>query len=504
MSPSRWQPPPVGSAARPGGSVGLRDLLATLVPGQRGPGASDDAIPVLLGPGQLHPVDLRWVDTLVGNLRGHVVVRREDELLILVPNRPYKMNATALRILGAMLDEGLDVRAVLQREGDTTARRRELHFFFADLQDLLRGRLGEGRGRRAVVQEPFRADYLVLPVISELALTYRCNLACAFCYAGCSRGGLPAGWDETRTLDVDGFRHVIDVIHQGARCPSVSFTGGEPTLQPGLEDLVDHAVGLGMATNLISNGQLLSTERVGALERAGLRSAQLSLEGPDSATHDALVGRQGAFDRLWGGLDRLRQAGIEVHTNTTISRRNLSMLDGIADLVAERGLDRLTMNLVIPCGTAQDKAVQVAYGEIGPRLLACRTRCEALGVRFIWYSPLPLCLFNSAAHGLGSPGCAAADGLLHVSPAGDVLPCSSFRHYERLGNLIEQPFQQIWQNRAARFFRSKSMAPAPCSGCPHREVCQGACPLYWRSLGLEELGGSRNDRPRLPAGFDAS
>ncbi len=479
--------------------MSLRDRLAALLPRRA---EASEAIPVHLGPGQAHPIDLRWVDTLVRNLRGHVVVRPEDELLILVPNRPTKMNATALRVLSAMLDEGLDVRAVLAREGDSAGKRRDLHLFFADLQDLLRGRLGEGRGRRAVEHEPFCADFLELPVISELALTYRCNLACRFCYAGCTRGGLPEGWDEARTLDEQGFRRILDVVHRDARCPSVSFTGGEPTLHPSLAALVAHAAELGMATNLISNGQLLSEERVAALKDAGLRSAQLSLEGADAASHDALVGTPGAFERLWSGLERLQRADIRVHTNTTISRHNLERLEGIVDRVADRGLDRLTMNMVIPCGTAQDPEVQLAYGEIGPRLLALRERAAARGVRFIWYSPLPLCLFNTAANGLGSPGCAAADGLLHVSPAGEVLPCSSFRHDESLGSLLREPFQQIWQSRASLHFRRKAMAPAACADCEHREICQGACPLYWRALGLAELGGIPEDRPPMPEGFE--
>jgi radical SAM protein with 4Fe4S-binding SPASM domain len=480
--------------------MGLKDLLRRLDPG-RGPGP-DTPILVDLGPGQPHPLDLRWADELVANLRGHVVIRPEDDLLILVPNQPTKLNATALRVLGAMLDEGLTVGEVLAREGDSAARRRELHWFFADLQDLVSGRLGEGRGRRAVEHEPFRADFCRLPVISELALTYRCNLACSFCYAGCSRGGLPAGWDEARVLDPDGFRRVLDVIHRDARCPSVSFTGGEPTLSPDLEALVAHAHGLGMKTNLISNGWLLSQERVRTLVAAGLDSAQLSLEGPSAASHDALVGRAGAFERLWAGLENLRAAGIRVHTNTTISRGNLDGLEGIVDLVAQRGLDRLTMNMVIPCGTAADPGAQLAYGEMGPVVLALRDRAAALGLRFIWYSPLPLCLFETPAHGLGSPGCAAADGLLHVNPAGQVLPCSSFRHHESLGSILEQPFAALWETTSARWFRSKRMAPAACRGCARAEICQGACPLYWRAQGTAELGGSREEGPPMPPGFE--
>jgi radical SAM protein with 4Fe4S-binding SPASM domain len=124
-------------------------------------------------------------------------------------------------------------------------------------------------------------------------------------------------------------------------------------------------------------------------------------------------------------------------------------------------------------------------------------------VELIWYSPLPLCLFNTVAEGLGNRGCAAADGLLHVNPAGDVLPCSSFAHGESLGNLLQEPFDAIWQSRAARFFRAKEMMPRGCERCADAAVCQGACVLYWREIGVAELGRGEGARPCLPEGFRA-
>ena len=66
----------------------------------------------------------------------------------------------------------------------------------------------------------------------------------------------------------------------------------------------------------------------------------------------------------------------------------------------------------------------------------------------------------------------------YVSPSGDVLPCSSFGHAESLGNLLREPFDQVWQSRAARFFRAKEMMPAGCESCPEAAACQGACVLY--------------------------
>jgi radical SAM protein with 4Fe4S-binding SPASM domain len=459
-------------------------------------------LPVDVSPAQPHPVDLRWVDELVKSARPHLVVRPEDELLILVPNRPVKVNRTAARILGMMLEERLGIAEVLAREGDGPRRRSEIHAFFTDLQAWLNGTIGEGVGRRAVVREPFTADFCRYPVLAEVALTYRCNLTCGFCYAGCGVAGLPDGWSEDRAMTDDEVCRVLDVIRRDARCPSVSFTGGEPTLRPGLPLFVRHAKGLGLKVNLISNGQRLDEQRVAALAEAGLDSAQLSLEGPTAAIHDALVGRPGAFDRLWAGVERLRARGVRVHTNTTLTRRNLLEAEGIVYLVADRGLDRLTMNLVIPCGTAGALPdLGVAYRDVGDHVLRLRTRADARGLELVWYSPLPLCLFNTIAHGLGNRGCAAADGLLHVSPSGDVLPCSSFGHAESLGNLLRQPFEEVWQSRAARFFRAKEMMPRGCESCPEAAACQGACVLYWREKGVGELGRGDAARPHLPEGF---
>jgi len=449
---------------------------------------------VELSEDQPHPIDLRWVDDLVRSFAPHVVVRPEDELLIRVPNSPMKVNGTALRVLQAMVDDGASVSDVLAREGDTPRTRRELHWFFSDLAAWLSDELGEGLGRRAVTHEPFRAAWLRYPVLSEVALTYRCDLACRFCYAGCSRGGLPEGWDEDRALSDADVCALLEIIRRDARCPSVSFTGGEPTLRPGLPGLVRHAKGLGLRVNLITNGQRLTDRLTGALADAGLDSAQVSLEGPDPATHDGLVGRRGAFDRLWDGVERLRAHDVRVHTNTTVSRGNVGRLSEIVDLVSTRGLDRLTMNLMLPCGAGGDAAddLLLPYAEAGRVVLDVRAHARRRDVRFIWYSPLPLCLFNTVAHGLGNRGCAAADGLLHVGPAGDVLPCSSFRHDEALGNLLEQPFDAIWGSKPARRFRAKEHVPAACMACENVEVCQGACILYWREVGMNELPGAHS------------
>jgi radical SAM protein with 4Fe4S-binding SPASM domain len=81
------------------------------------------------------------------------------------------------------------------------------------------------------------------------------------------------------------------------------------------------------------------------------------------------------------------------------------------------------------------------------------------------------------------------DGLLSVSPSGDVLPCSSYAL--PMGNLLRQPFREVWFSEQALHFKNKLYAPAECAGCEGFTACQAACPLYWEYAGTEEIRACR-------------
>ncbi len=440
--------------------------------------------------GEPYPLD--WIDTYVARLRGYVVVRAEDALLIKVPNEAHKLNAAGVAILGRLLG-GEPIDALWRSFGGTAEVRRDLYDFFVGLKQVLQGSVDEQCLPPGVVRRPFTLGFSELPVLSEVALTYRCNLRCRFCYAGCGCHREEAA-PELTTAAV---KRVLDTICREAKVPSVSFTGGEPTLRADLPELVRYAVAdLGLRVNLISNGTLIDAELAARLRDAGLASAQISLEAPDAARHDALTGAVGSFARSVAAVGHLRDAGIRVHTNTTINRDNLDLVERMPWFVRDLGLERFSMNLVIPAGSAGGdlpiaggaRDINVRYAELTALLPAIAEQARRAGVEFMWYSPTPVCVFNPIAHGLGNKGCAACDGLLSVSPTGDVLPCSSWP--EPVGNLLAEPFAAIWQSRRSVGIRAKESAPAGCEACEEFALCQGACPLYWRHFGCAEIDGA--------------
>ncbi len=425
-----------------------------------------------------------WIDGYVARIKPYIRVRRADSLLIKIPNQAYKLNPQGLKVLEYLISGGTTAGLLAGYE-DKERVSLDMYHFFRDLTALLKGCYNEKEDRRAVEKVPFALPYNTLPVLSELAVTYRCNLACKFCYAGCG-----CKKDETHPdLPAARLKEALDIISLEAQVPSVSFTGGEPLLRPELPELVAHAKSLGMWTNLITNGTLLASGTAAALKASGLDSAQVSVEGGSARVHDAIVQRRGAFDAAVDGIKNLARAGVRVHTNTTVSALNKTGLAEIVSLVKTLGLDKFSMNMLMPVGSAGDNLTEtfISYTEIGPVIEAVRDMAEREGIEFMWYSPTPMCVFNPVAKGMGNKGCAACDGLLSLAPNGDILPCSSYP--KPMGNIFvhKGAFRQLWESVPFKFFQAKGFAHETCKKCEYLAVCNGGCPLYWQKAGYKEL-----------------
>lgn len=427
---------------------------------------------------------VEWIDAYAARIKPYVRVRAADSLLIKIPNQTYKLNPQGLKILAFLL-EGGSVFSVMEKFEDKEKVSLDIYYFFRDLTALLKGCYNDKEERNAVEKTPFAIPYNTLPVLSEIAVTYRCNLSCRFCYAacGCRKD------EEQPGLPAESLRDILGMIKEEAEVPSVSFTGGEPLLRPDLPELVAYAKGLGMWVNLITNGTLLTPETVAALKEAGLDSAQVSVEAGTAEAHDAIVRQAGAFDRTGAGIKELVKAGIRVHTNTTVSALNKNALGGIVELVKELGLGKFSMNMLMPVGSAGANFDEtfISYSEIGALVEGVQKKAEAAGLEFMWYSPTPMCIFNPVTRGLGNKGCAACDGLLSVAPNGDILPCSSYP--KPMGNMLDHKgaFRKLWQSAPFAFFQEKKFAHRVCRECGDLPVCNGGCPLYWEKAGYKEL-----------------
>jgi MoaA/NifB/PqqE/SkfB family radical SAM enzyme len=118
------------------------------------------------------------------------------------------------------------------------------------------------------------------PVAAHLIPIRRCNLSCAYCNE----------YDDhsppVPTRDV--FRRIDRLAALGTGI--VTLSGGEPLLHPDLDEIIARIRAHGSVATLITNGYLLSRERIKRLNRAGLDHLQISIDNvvPDDVSKKSL------------------------------------------------------------------------------------------------------------------------------------------------------------------------------------------------------------------------
>lgn len=305
------------------------------------------------------------------------------------------------------------------------------------------------------------------PYRMDLAITYRCNNNCSHCYNARSRH-----YPELSTAD---WKRVIERVWE-LRIPHLVFTGGEPTLNPDLAELVAHAENQGLITGLNTNGRKLADPAyVNALVSAGLDHVQITLESHDPAIHDDMVAHRDAWQETVNGIQNVLKTGLYIMTNTTLLTHNSQYLEETLRFLGELGVPTVGINALIYSGRGADVGTGLQEQSLPPLLEMAREITQSQGQRLIWYTPTQYCHFNPLQLGLGIKGCTAALYNMCIEPNGDVIPCQSY--YESLGNFLEKPWQEIWEHPLALQLRNRTDIPEGCKHCEFLPECGGGCPL---------------------------
>src|SRR5215471_4803637 len=114
----------------------------------------------------------------------------------------------------------------------------------------------------------FRLGYS--PFLAHIVIIRRCNLSCGYC----------SEYDKVSDpIPVEVLEKRLRKLRSLGTF-GISLTGGEPTLHPGLPDLIRKCRDMGFfRTGMISNGFLLRPDLIKALNEAGLQEMQISVDG---------------------------------------------------------------------------------------------------------------------------------------------------------------------------------------------------------------------------------
>jgi len=340
-------------------------------------------------------------------------------------------------------------------------------------------------------------------------ITRACNLKCLHCYEN-------AGVKSPDELTTEEALRGIDILAD-ACVLILAFSGGEPTIRPDILQLVKHSSDRGIFTAVATNAVLFSSrKKVEEFKRAGLKFAQISLDGLNPQTHDNFRGVPGTFEKTVRGIKNCVAEGLFVEIAATATRYNIKEIPAMIDFAAELGANWFMLYNFVPTGRGAD----IIESDLTPDeredvLKTCWNKMKVAGVDVLSTAPqfariaqeielhpkltgdagviasgiptegeymVPTHFYNPKLPGqlkqladfIG--GCGAGRFYLSLEPNGDMFPCVFFPHEDavKVGNLFKDDFEKIWRHSELFWkIRDKEKLAQYCGGCQYRYTCGG-------------------------------
>lgn len=208
---------------------------------------------------------------------------------------------------------------------------------------------GDAPARRIRPIRSLHHDINDRPFIVIWEVTRACALACRHCRAD----AIPLR--DPRELDTEAGKRLLDDIASfGTPRPLVVLTGGDPFERRDLAELVAHGTSIGLSMSLSPSVTPRLTPAVLAeLRDAGAKAVSISLDGAAAATHDAFRGVRGVFDDTLAALSAVRDAGLRLQVNTTVTAANVHELPRILRRVLDEKVSLWSVFFLVPTGRGQ-------------------------------------------------------------------------------------------------------------------------------------------------------
>jgi radical SAM protein len=207
---------------------------------------------------------------------------------------------------------------------------------------------------------PQRSDLDHSPLLAFYELTRACDLVCKHCRASAQSLANPF------ELSPEKSRQLVHQLTEFPRPPALVLTGGDPLKREDIYDLIDYAVKRRLEVAITPSATPLVTRKaLSRLRDAGIARLAISLDAADAATHDAIRGVPGSYERTREIMADANSLAIPLQINTVLSPVNVEQIEKLGDLLEEQSIVLWSVFFLVPVGRAAG----------APRLNA--SECEA-------------------------------------------------------------------------------------------------------------------------------
>ena len=299
--------------------------------------------------------------------------------------------------------------------------------------------------------------------------TLRCNLNCRHCGSDCRM------LSEKDDMPLPDFLKVLDDIrqHQDPAKVMVITTGGEPMMRHDLAQCGREITSRGFHWGMVTNGMLLTQEKMDEFVTAGLMSIAVSFDGFEE-DHNWMRGNPQSFKNVLIAVESMKQhPSLTWDVITCVNQRNINYLPKFRDYLIRLGIRRWRLFTVFPFGRAANEPDLKLSNEQFVKMMDFIRMTRLQGHIRVDYG----------CDGFLGPyegevrnhyfSCSAGINVASILADGSISGCLSIRSDYHQGNIYHDNFWDIWQNQYQVYRNRKWMKNGICERCKMWRYCQG-------------------------------
>lgn len=316
--------------------------------------------------------------------------------------------------------------------------------------------------RLIIVPPPFHVD---------LEVAHTCMFRCQHCDI----------WKRKpliKHISLEQQKTIIDTLSNWLPTGSeMSFSGGEPFINPNTLPLIAYAHTKGFITSLTTNAFLINQVLADRICKAGLNSIVISIDFPKANLHDESRGKPGAFDKAVQAIKMLKQSSAESGHNlnicidTIIMQSNLHLLPTLVKTLSQFRVDCINFQPICEnFDTSQPNLKWYLTSPLWPNNCqhVIRVMDELISLKNQGYpignSKQQLdqykTYFTQHSSFTQKTTCLAGSSNLQIDLEGTAWLCYKFKP---LGNMLTDDISEMWNNLSAQHTRQ------------HIYSCQESC-----------------------------
>ena len=263
----------------------------------------------------------------------------------------------------------------------------------------------------------------------------------------------------------------------------IVITGGEPLLHRDLERIGQRIADHGMRWGMVSNGMVLSKERLEKLIAAGLDSITLSVDGLEDA-HNLIRNHPKAFSKINQALAVVGDSSLVYKDAVTcVFPHNLNQLNDLADILLSHQIRSWRLFRIFPSGRATDNDLLLLSFEQTQQLLQWivqnkkKYQEKGLTINLSCEGWLPMSLDEQVRD---TPFfCRAGINIASILSDGTITGCSNNHSSFHVGNVLKDDLAYVWENKFDDFRQREWVDETTCSSCEHIRSCKGNSIHLW-------------------------